>query len=230
MNSITCLKCEKPFKNILLHLNKNSICRNHYSQESFDELTKQCKKLARDQKNLKRRQNYDPQAESERQKLKYDAAKESVRNKTKYVHQLSTRKESMKTFNQKMFLDFFEEIKFGPIFPCICCMKCFTLRGVRIANTNFVEKLQNLEMTHCIDTNERLKINGNFHLCHTCHLKLPKKQMPKLCFKNGLELSPVPPCLQISALGNQLIAKYILFIKIRKTSKKTMDIINDRVS
>ena len=147
---VTCLKCKKSFKHILKHLANIPSCRNHYSQDSYDDLTKQCKQIARDQKNLKRRQKYDPQTESARQKMKYDAAvaKYSERNRAQYQQQLSSKKESMKTFNQKMFKDFFQEIQYGPIFPCVCCMKCFTFRGVRILNPNYLEKLQNVRLNY----------------------------------------------------------------------------------
>ena len=59
--------------------------------------------------------------------------------------------------------------------------------------------------------------------------QLSKKQIPKLCFKNGLQLSPIPECMKLTSLGNQLLAKYILFLKLRET-KSLFGRINDRVS
>ena len=139
----------------------------------------------------------------------------------------------MRTFNphHQMYKNFFKEIQYGPIFPCICCMKTFTDRGVHRLTDKFHQKIKDLGMTEYIDTNKNsLRVNGNLHLCKTCYTKLPKKVMPKQCFKNGLQLSEVPKSLQISSLSNQLIAKYILFIKFRETPNTRMKLMNDRVS
>ena len=129
-----------------------------------------------------------------------------------------------------MYRNFLKEIQFGPIFPCICCMKCFTDRGVDKITDTLMQKIEDAEKSHCIKTEAQFRVNGNFYLCKTCCRKLPKGVMPKQCFRNGLELAEVPKCLKISSLGNQLLAKYILFLKLRKTPTSRFDIMNDRVS
>ena len=212
-----CLQCKKAFKNLLLHLNKIPNCKAHYTQEAMDELVKKCKEITKEKLKQKRRMNYNPKAESDT-------------NRQTYMKRQKLKKESMSTFKEENFIPFFQEIQYGPVFPCICCMKCFTKRGVKVLNPTYLENLRAKKMLYYIDTSEKLRFLGNFHLCHTCDRKLPKEQMPKLCFRNGLELSEVPKCLQLSSLGNQLLAKYILFIKLRETSKRCMDRMNDRVS
>ena len=192
--------------------------------------------------NEKRRQNYDPKAESIRKKQRYDHKAEAERKKRqyepekkreKYKQQQIALKEDMREFkpNHQMYKSFFKEIQYGPIFPCICCMKTFTDRGVHRLTDKFHQKIKELGMADYIDTTkDSLRVNGNLHLCKTCYTKLPKKLMPKQCFKNGLQLSEVPKCLQISSMSNQLIAKYILFIKFRETPNTRMKLMNDRVS
>ena len=55
--------------------------------------------------------------------------------------------------------------------------------------------------------------------------------MPPLCFQNNLQLAKVPTCLErIGVTGNQLLAKDLVFIKLRSTgSFPRMDLFYDRV-
>ena len=237
-----CSSCNKECKSLLGHLAKSSKCKEAYSSNDLIELRKRSKEMTYKSKNEKRRENYDPKAESERKKQRYDpiaaAERRSIQYEPKkrqerYNQQQTDKKEHLLELdpNHQKFKNFFKEIQYGPIFPCICCMKCFADRGVHRLTDKFHQKIKDLEMTSYIDiTRDCLKVNGNFHLCLTCYKKLPKKLMPKQCFKNGLQLAEVPKCLQLSSMSNQLIAKYILFIKFRETPTTRMKLMNDRVS
>ena len=229
MENSICIVCNKNPKYILKHLAKSPSCKAKYPQDALDKLTSKSKVQAKENNSLRMREKYVSDVESKRKRDNYDSVKETKRKKHEYQQEKYARKEGMRTFNDDMFKKFFQEIQYGPIFPCICCMKCFTLRGVRVLLPNFHQRLKDAKVAKFIDTNVSLRMNGNFHLCHTCFLKLSKEKMPKLCFMNKLQLAKVPPCLRITSLGNQLLAKYILFIKVRRTSKDTMDKINDRV-
>ena len=103
---------------------------------------------------------------------------------------------------------------------------------------------------------KKLKINGNRYICTTCYGYLSSKKdvskggclkdvsegkfdqlrgteshMPPLCYQNNLQLAYVPPCLErIGDVGNQLLAKDLIFIKLRNTrSFPPMDLFYDRV-
>ena len=219
MDNSVCFVCKETFKQVLKHLGKSPICSAKYPVELLNELKIKSKDKTADKKRLKTKEGCDPSQKREK-------------NKAHYQQKQSVLKNFMKFFNPSAanYKNFFREIQYGPIFPCICCMKCFSDRGVKIMDSRFHERLTDAQMAHYIDTSDNLKINGDFHLCHTCHLKLSKKQMPKLCFQNGLKLSNVPECMQLSSLGNQLLAKYILFLKLREHKKSGYGILNDRVS
>ena len=214
-----CFVCKQTFKSVLGHLAKAPDCNNLYPSQLLHELRDKSQKSYAEKRNLNKRKNYD-------------SSKERKRKRTQYYEDQHVRKEIMQNFNPSApnYKKFFQEIQFGPIFPCICCMKCFSDRGVKVMDQHFHDKLVAVHMADCVDTSASLKINGKYHLCHTCHLKLSKRQMPKLCFKNGLQLSPIPECLKLSSLGNQLLAKYILFLKLREHKKSGFGILNDRVS
>ena len=53
--------------------------------------------------------------------------------------------------------------------------------------------------------------------------------MPPLCSKNSLDYMETPDCLKLTNLEKQLIAKSLVFIKVRQLPKTRMDAMNDRV-
>jgi hypothetical protein len=58
---------------------------------------------------------------------------------------------------------------------------------------------------------------------------LEKLEMPPLCSKNNLDYMETPECLKLTNLEKQLIAKSLVFIKVRQLPKTRMDAMNDRV-
>ena len=74
-----------------------------------------------------------------------------------------------------------------------------------------------------------LKIDGKFYLCHSCIRYFKKFEMPPLCSKNSLDYMETPDCLKLTNLEKQLIAKSLVFIKVRQLPKTRMDAMNDRV-
>ena len=53
-------------------------------------------------------------------------------------------------------------------------------------------------------------------LCHNCLSKIKKKKVPNIHFSNGLELDDVPDELKIADLEQQLIARTLIFLKVKK--------------
>ena len=141
-------------------------------------------------------------------------------------------------------------------FTCVCCKRQLFKRGVRqlnkysdleshlIGSGMFKEYLAGY-----IDENETLKkvkknlkfhlkvgridpalkIDGKFYLCHSCIRYFKKFEMPPLCSKNSLDYMETPECLKLTNLEKQLIAKSLVFIKVRQLPRTRMDAMNDRV-
>ena len=211
-----CLKCKKPFKSILRHLSKSQSCIATYSKEQLEDLRSASKQRKYAQTNEYRIKNYDTEKKSAENKQYYTINKSKI--KESYIR------------NEKTLSKFFEEIKFGPIFPCVCCKRCLSFRGVILLREQFLKSIKENDIAAYIDLKTNLKIDDKFYLCHTCHRNLSKSKMPNLCFQNSLELAKVPECLQVSSLGNQLLAKHLIFLKIRPLIKTGMGKNNDRVS
>ena len=53
-------------------------------------------------------------------------------------------------------------------------------------------------------------------LCHNCLNKIKKKKVPNIHFSNGLELDDIPDELKLTDLEQQLIAKTLIFLKVKK--------------
>ena len=152
---------------------------------------------------------------------------------------------------------FRQECKYGPIFTCICCKRDLFQRGVRILEKNgnldmnlkgsgmfrkylhpkyppFDEDIPLSEVEESMKKYrslyfKSLEVNEKLHLCHTCIRYLEKMEMPPICWKNSLDYMDTPECLQITNIEKQLIAKSLVFIKVRQLPVSRMDSMNDRV-
>ena len=232
---INCQICSKRLKttSILRHIGHSENCRNKYPTDKLNELKTAANMRKRSQLKEIKRKNYDSQKRSDENKRYYENNKKEIRSKQRDYHESkkgdirSRKRENYE--NNKTLEKFHEECQFGPIFPCICCKRCLPKRGVKLIQNQFLEFLKENKIDSYIDMTGTL-IDGSFHICHSCHSNLSKKKMPNLCFKNGLQLANVPDCLQISSLGNQLLAKHLIFLKIRSLPKTGMGKMNDRVS
>ena len=219
-----CANCKKKFKSLLAHLGKIEDCEKSYSEEQLQALRVESAERSRKKKAEKRKTR---EATQECKQLR------SVQNKKNYEAHQQEKLEYQKKYYQnnrmkiqcnykaktKSLANFFKEIQYGPIFPCICCMRCLPLRSVSKLTDKFYKKLLETDMAKFVCKEEHLQIFGNWYLCSTCYRNLSNRDMPSQCFENELKLAPVPDCLKISDVGNQLLAKNLVFIKVRCFNK-----------
>ena len=64
-----------------------------------------------------------------------------------------------------------------------------------------------------LDSDENLT---NFYLCHNCHHCIRKGNVPSIHVSNGLALDEVPEELDLTNLEQQLIARNLIFLKVKK--------------
>ena len=211
---VKCKKCKKMLKpeSILKHIAKAKDCEAFYN-DHIEEL-----EMLR--QNSKTRFELGKKSRS-KEKRSTENSNYYKANKIRIAQKYQER--------NKNLVNFFKEIQYGPIFPCVCCHRCLFDRGMNVLSEKFVQFLKEFHLDTFIDLNVK-KLFGNHYICDTCHRNLSKKAMPNLCFKNALKLSPVPKCLQISSLLNQLLAKSLIFYKFRHLPKTGMAKMNDRVT
>ena len=103
MDTSTCLACKKPFRALLSHLAKNSKCKaEKYPPDVFEKLKTRCHELTSEAHNLKRRQDYDPQAESARKRARVDPKAEAERKRQEYTRHQIAKKDKMRIFNPNL--------------------------------------------------------------------------------------------------------------------------------
>ena len=130
---------------------------------------------------------------------------------------------------ERRFYKFEDQMRDSWCFPCICCHRIMSSGGVRklrgkaghweqqlkTLETELNKKRRGLYEMAIHPPDEKMAIDGNYHLCTTCSRDLrDKKRVPRYSYKNGLEVEEVPPELKLTDLEQVLIAKKILFLKI----------------
>jgi hypothetical protein len=169
-------------------------------------------------------------AEVAKKQNKYDALhKEQIASKDQEAYVQSKRvKNELLVFSLKI-QKFKNAIKWGPVFPCMCCHRLMFENGKKEVNrSKFEEKVGKKLFKDSI--NSTYAKAEQCVLCHTCHHSLiVRKKRPANSYNNGLKFDPVPLALQLTELEQQLIAKTLLFMKVRPLPRSRMDGIIDRV-
>ena len=218
----TCPGCKGKFKSVAKHINRSKTCdggRSKAQLEQLEALRENAAIKTKTRHNLKRKLENATQQGKQKKALQnkkhYESHKKEIQqSRQKHYQNNKTKKAESYKAATKSLQNFFKEIQFGPIFPCISCMRCLPLRSVTRLTDKFYHKLIENDSTDNVRKEEFLKMNGNWYLCSTCYSHLSKGNMPSQCYKNGLDLATVPECLKISDVGNQLLAKNLVFIKV----------------
>lgn len=173
-------------------------------------------------KNQERRAKMDKKVLSEKNRESYAKKRDLLKAKAKERYH--------KKKNDESFNKFCNEIQFGPIFPCICCHRTLFVTGVKKITSKIQEKISEELWNASIGDVDFLKVDGVLYMCHSCRSTLCiKRKCPKISSMNGLMLDPVPKSLELTELENQMIAKRLLFMKLKKLPKSRMDAMVDRV-
>ena len=149
------------------------------------------------------------------------------------VRQSESRSKKRKSVTcQGRVLAFKRDIIDGPNFVCFSCNRCLFKRSVRILKENDISKLIakigpdlfiEAGLEACINNTELI-------VCYGCFNSLSKNKFPSLNVNNGLKVEQVPDDLScISDLEQQLIARSLMFMKIKKLPTSRMGAVVDQV-
>ena len=238
-NCKACNKEFKMFKGLLIHIAKKESCRTIYGSE-YDELLSRNKEMntlkrkAAYEKNrneiLEKKRKYDQSPAKRIRRNIYDMRNrakrnQSIREKTKTARSNLTMKDRI--------LNFKREFMEGPTYVCQCCKRCLFASGVKILKKREIDKLSskyeasllNRVFTRVMATCTSLVI------CHNCHTTISvSKKMPRIAEANGLKLDEIPQeLLLVTELEQQLIAKTLIFMKIKYLPKRMMKAMINRV-
>ena len=101
---------------------------------------------------------------------------------------------------------------------------------MKVLKDEFCESIQEKGLGHCLLLDEDLQFLEKHYICHNCKNHLSKSKMPPLCHANNLTIPDIPAeLLDLTPMERQLIAKKIVFIKVRKMPRSRMGKMNDKV-
>lgn len=250
--SIICKGCKNSIKStsILRHLRAIN-CKVHYSKEELDAYRQKSYKTRKVKEQAKRLNKKLEDANQNVELIICKFCKESFLingilrhlSRKKECENNYTEKEKnefrkkCKEFSKKVQssfsknLEFFlNDIKMGPHYICICCMRGLFKRSVIEIDTKFKDHLSQIGKTNLVKFQAKYQFQDKFYTCKTCHNWLKKNKMPPQCFANGLELSNMPPIFKdLTSIEKQMLQKKLIFLKIRKLPRTRMPEINDRV-
>ena len=113
----------------------------------------------------------------------------------------------------------------GPNFVCHSCNRCLFIKSVRILSDLTLKNLKKKLDTPFLKaiSFEKLQKSKQSILCINCLKLIRKKKIPNTNVSNGLQLEDVPASLKLTDLEQQLIARNLLFLKIKQlpTSRMT---------
>ena len=114
---------------------------------------------------------------------------------------------------------FNEDIADGPRFVCFSCNRALFKKGIKFMKeediSNLIEKLENDSLVEQTGL-ESPEFLANPYLCHNCHTWIRKGKIPCIHVSNGLELDEITEELNLTPLEQQLIARNLIFLKVKK--------------
>ena len=148
--------------------------------------------------------------------------KDEVKFKTEIAQEKSrTRLKSKTELNKTESLrrrQFFEAIRDGPIYSCVCCRRIRFKKQVCIFEEDkIIEKSSSPIIIEKAIGNppDNMKVKGNHYICTVCNQTVSKWRIPAMSNKNNLDIVDFVDLdgniIHLTEMENALIAKNILF-------------------
>ena len=181
------------------------------------------------EKNAKRQKMYDDEHREEikERKDKYNA-EHADEKRQKEAERRQKAKDS--TTQEMRNSNFNKDIIHGINFACFSCQRKLFIKQVKILENqtliNLFTKVDNGFLRYEVGINLN---DTQLILCHNCHKEISHKRLPRIHWSNGLKLDEVPEELDFKDLEQQLIARNLIFEKMKKLPTSRMDAHFDRV-
>ena len=130
------------------------------------------------------------------------------------------------------FVAFKKDIVDGPNFPCISCNRQLFKNGVRTLKLKDVQEViakHKLKDDFVREIGWHEMETDEIFVCHCCLTHIKKGKLPSINVKNGLELEEIPEELLLTDLEQQLVARSLIFMKVKKLPKFGMKAVHDKV-
>ena len=235
---LRCSGCDKDYskESILRHINhyRNKTCKKKYTLEELDALnesrdcaTKKRKAdnyTANKEKISKKNVDYYT-ANKEKISEKNAANKGAIRKRNSNYHAANKDQIQMKRKVRKdnvspsdRILAFKKDVIDGPNFDCYSCERSLFKRQVKLLKMEDILVLIDKMDESLVGETGLSELQGTtLILCHNCLKVLNGNKFPSMNFNNSLKLDRLPPEIaDLADLEQQMIAKTIFFIKIKR--------------
>ena len=236
---IKCKHCGGSFTLFMSHLKKKMDCQKAYGKgyERMLELNEQKKKdylkdykgqhkdarneRQREQRNKdKEKTNRGQREQRNKDKEKTNRDQRELRNKdrekTNREQKFYRNKKKMNWTQMDRIKAFKRQIIDGPNFTCYSCKRCLFKNQVKTLKADNVKNLK-AKLKRKTVTQMGLQFKKNeLIFCHNCLKLIQKGKIPKIHYTNGLWLDEVPDELKLKDLEQQLIARSLIFMKVKK--------------
>ena len=117
------------------------------------------------------------------------------------------------------FKAFKRDIIEGPNYTCFSCNRDLFKQGVKQMKAKDIQDFIVKNKLNCDFVREigfEFFDSDAINLCHSCHLKISKGEIPNINIRNGLDLDEIPEELQVIDLEQQLFARSLIFMKVKR--------------
>ena len=196
--------------------------------ESENKTTRSQMKAKWASKNKEKIRESENQPERKKQKAEWESNNRQKRSEAKKATR-EKRKLSKTTLDR--IKAFKNDIIHGPNYTCFSCKRQLFRNSIRILDkkgiSKLVEKL-NREFLKKIGLSKRF-FGSQLTSCINCLKLIRSSKLPRIHVSNGLKLDKVPSELELTDLEQQLIARSLIFMKIKKLPKTRMKAVFDKV-
>ena len=212
--------------------------QKNYKIKKKSEITEQMKEYRSKHKDMlsqKKSQVYEDNKDeiNKRNKQYYENKKDEINRKKRFkylIHKKEMNEKRKRKNPQERMRAFKRDIIHGPNYACFSCKRILFKNSVKILEMKDIASLLsklNENFLKKVDLHNFQEIRLIF--CHNCFKLIKNSKVPKIHVSNGLKLDKVPEELKLSDLEQQLIARSLLFMKVKKLPTTRMKAMIDKV-
>ena len=177
---------------------------------------------------------------AEKQRIYNQINKEQIKDKQKHYNRKNrkqicdiqaarrNKKANLLTAEDR-FLLFRQDVIDGPNYACQSCERILFKPGVKFITKKELDELLDKLPPKIQDALESIRAEEDVYLCHTCLKNIKSQKIPSICIANALSLEEIPEELKLTDLEQQLIAKVLIFMKVKKLPTTRMKAVIDKV-